>query len=422
MVTLKPSIHKIRLNNGLTLLTEEIPNVRSVSLGFWVKVGARDESEEISGMSHFLEHLLFKGTKKYSAKQISEIFDALGGELNAFSAKEYTCFYSRLLDEHLPIGIEVLSDLLQNPLMRETDISSEKEVILEEISLYEDTPDEKIHDLFSSTLWGEHPLGRNILGQATTVKNFTRRAIAEFYGERYISSNILLTAAGSLDHLMFADLMEKHFQPVDRELPIRSEHLPEVSSRLLVYPKKTEQAHICVGFEALKARDKNRFALAILDVVLGGGMSSRLYQEIREKRGLAYSIYSYHSLYAETGSITVYAGTRPSNAENVLKLIKNEIESIIEKGITDKELHRAKEHLKGQLILGLESTINRMMRLGKSELTHGEILTPNDLVARINKVKLEDVRALARQIFRFDRMVITVIGSFRDEDFAHLLT
>lgn len=421
MVNIETAFSKIRLNNGISLLTEEIPNVRSASLGFWVNVGARDEPDDISGMSHFLEHLFFKGTKKYSARQISEIFDTLGAELNAFSAKEYTCFYTRLLDEHLPVGIEILSDMLQNPLMLDSDIASEKEVILEEISLYEDTPDEKIHDLISSTLWAGHPLGKNILGRSETVKNFTSKGIRQFFSERYAPKGILIAAAGSLKHNELVDLLEKHFKPSRREPLVRHELEPKVESRLLVYNKKTEQAHICLGAEALRARDKDRFALAVLDVILGGGMSSRLYQEVREKRGLAYSIYSYHSLYSETGLLAIYAGTRPTNAEKVIKLIKNEIESIIEKGITDKELHRAKEHLKGQLILSLESTSNRMMRLGKSELTHGEILTLNELISRIEKVKRDDVRNLAGKIFQPEKMVLTVIGSFRDDEFLHLM-
>lgn len=416
------SFSKIRLENGLTLLTEKIPNVRSVSFGFWVNVGARDESEDISGMSHYLEHLLFKGTKKYTARQISEIFDTLGAELNAFSAKEYTCFYSRLLDEHLPAGLEVIASLLQEPLMGQAEIASEKEVVLEEISLYEDTPDEKIHDLVTSALWSDHPLGRNILGSLETVKNFSLKEIKTFFSRNYFPKNILLAVAGSFDQSQLVELVEKHFQAKDKNQPVRQETKPKVKPKVMVHKKKTEQAHICLGAEAIRARDKNRFALAALDLILGGGMSSRLYQEVREKRGLVYSIYSYHSLYTETGLIAVYAGTRPANAEKVIKLIKSEIVSIINKGITDEELHRAKEHLKGQLILGLESTANRMMRLGKSELTHGEILTMNELIERIEMIKQKEVKDLACRIFQPEKMVLTIIGGFKEDRFHHILS
>lgn len=410
-----------KLDNGIRVLTEVMPQVRSVTLGFWVGVGSRDEVEELSGASHFLEHLLFKGTEKYSARQISETFDSLGGELNAFSAKEYTCFYARLLDEHVPIGVEILSDMLQNTLFRESDITSEREVVLEEINLYEDTPDDRIHDLFASALWKSHPLGKAVLGHIGTVSNFTRDDVFNFFKQHYVSNNIVVAAAGHVDHNELVSMINKHFTSNGKTNFTRKLLVPEIESHIAVYNKNTEQAHICYGTQSLYAKHEDRFALAILDNILGGGMSSRLFQEIREKKGLAYAIYSYNSLYSETGLIGVYAGTRPSKTEQVVRLIQDEIAKLMKDGVTEDELCRSKNHLKGELVLSLESTSHRMSRLGKFELCEGEFLSLDELVERIDKVTLADIKRVVKTIFDPNKMVLTIIGPFEAKDLSHLL-
>lgn len=412
---------KTVLPSGIEVVTEYMPQVRSVAIGLWIGVGSRDEVEPINGMSHFIEHLLFKGTKTRSARDISEAFDTLGGELNAFTAKEYTCYYTRLLDEHVDTGIEILADMVQNPRFDKDDVLSEKKVILEEINLHEDSPDERIHDLFSSSLWTIHPLGKPILGHVETVGNFTLDDVVRFYKQEYIPNNLIVAAAGNIDHDKMVDLIKGHFKITSGERTVRKQFIPHIEKKIDVYTKATEQAHICLGTEAISSRDDRRFVLSIMDNILGGGMSSRLFQEIREKRGLAYSTYSYHSLYTETGFITTYVGTAPENTERVVRLIQEQIDDLVNDGITDQEVYRAKEHLKGQLVLGLESTGRRMTRLGKLEITRGEILSLDELVERIDAVTRDSVTDLARELFKPEKMVLTVIGPFELEKLAHLV-
>ncbi len=409
------------LPSGIKVISETIPHVRSVALGFWVRVGSRDEMEADNGMSHFIEHLLFKGTETRSAKEISEIFDALGGELNAFTTKEYTCFFTRLLDEHVETGIEVLSDMIHNPRLDERDVQSERNVVLEEIKLHEDSPDERIHDVFAGALFEDHPLGKSILGTEQTVATFTSDDVRRFFSDQYRPENIAVVAAGNVAHGDLVDLVERFAKPGEKGRPLRKEFRPHVEKKVDVYTKGTEQAHIVFGVEAYSAADDRRFALNVLDTIIGAGMSSRLFQEIREKRGLVYSVYSYHSSYAETGLFAVYAGTAPTNAEKVVGLIKNEIEKVVEKGVTEQELIRAKEHIKGQLVLGLESTSRRMTRLGRIEMTHGEYLSIDDIIARIDAVTLEAVSEVARDIFKPEKMVLTAIGPFEMAALAHLV-
>lgn len=408
------------MKNGIRVLSEVLPQVRSVTLGFWVGVGSRDEQSELGGVSHFLEHLLFKGTKNRTAREISELFDALGGELNAFSAKEYTCFYARLLDEHVPIGIEVLSDMLQNSLFGESEIEAEKEVVLEEINLYEDTPDDRIHDLFAQVLWQNHPLGKSVLGNTYTVKSFTREDIVGFFSHYYAPKNIVIAAAGHIEHKNLLDMINKHFNSKGDAHFSRKLFIPEVEPKVIVFNKPTEQAHICLGVQGLHAKHEDRFALSILDNILGGGMSSRLFQEIREKKGLSYSIFSYNSLYTETGLFAIYAGTRPPKTEKVIKMIRGEINKLLQDGVTKEEVKRAKDHIKGELVLGLESTSHRMSRLGRSELSDGEFLSLDELVERIDRVTKADVNRVAKSIYSPKRMVLTVIGPFKNEELAHL--
>ncbi|RJQ33408.1 MAG: insulinase family protein [Actinobacteria bacterium] len=405
-------------DNGTIILSEEIPNVRSVALGIWVGIGSRDEPEELGGMSHFLEHLVFKGTPTYNARQISETFDSLGAELNAFTAKETTCFYTRLLDEHLPKGFEVLADMLSNPSFKEQDILSERQVVLEEISLHEDSPDERIHDLFSNALFSDHPLGKPVLGRIDTVKNFSHKDIVSYYDSRYAPQNMVIAAAGSLKHNDLVKLVNRHFTNKRSSDFKRKSFAPVVESHLMAYKKKTEQAHICYGTEGLSANDKDRFIVSVLDNILGGGMSSRLFQEIREKRGLAYSVYSYHSVHTETGSFTLYAGTSPNKAKEVIAIMQDQLQLLVDEKVATEELNRAKQHLKGQLVLGLESTSHRMMRLGKSELAHGEILSVDELINRIDAVSQDDIQGIAKQLFVPSKMILTIVGPFDIEHFS----
>lgn len=405
----------------MRVISEKISHVRSVAIGFWVRVGSRDEAEVDNGMSHFIEHLLFKGTEKRSAREISEVFDSLGGELNAFTAKEFTCYFTRLLDEHVPVGIEILADMIQNPRFDEADINSERKVILEEINLHEDSPDERIHDIFATALFEGHPLGKTILGHEATVGAFSSADVKRFFAEHYRPENIAVVAAGNIDHQDLVDLVNKFYGKEETGKPERKEFVPVVEKKLEVYTKQTEQAHIVYGSEAYSTSDERRFGLNVLDTILGGGMSSRLFQEIREKRGLAYSVYSYHSAYAETGSFAVYAGTAPDNAEEVIELIQKEVSSVLKDGLTDAEFERSKEHIKGQLVLGVESTSRRMTRLGRVEMTHGEYLSIDDVIQKIDVVTKDQVLEIAKELFGSDKVVLAAIGPFETASLAHLV-
>ncbi len=408
------------LDNGMTVITERMDTMRSVAIGIWVAVGSRDEDYADAGMSHFLEHLMFKGTPTRSAADISQAFDRLGAELNAFTSKEYTCYYARVLDQHVPIGIEILSDMVVNSTMASDAIITEREVVLEEISRTEDTPDDRIHELFVRTLWPDHPLGRPVLGQRETVGTFDRAQGFAFKNAHYGTGSVVVAAAGDVEHAAIVELVKKYLPLPEASARQRVHATPLVESRLQVIEKETEQAHICWGVPGLKSTDDERFTMSVLDSTLGGGMSSRLFQEIRERKGLAYAVYSYHSLYQDTGAFTIYAGTRPGNMEEVVRLVQAEVERIKQDGITAEELDRAKESMKGQLVLGLESTRNRMTRLGKALVTGTPILSIDELVERVEAVAREDVLALARQLFGAEQ-ALAVIGPFDMAKVEHLL-
>jgi len=411
---------KTTLKNGITVLSESMPNVRSIALGIWIGVGSRDEPAEIAGMSHFLEHLLFKGTPSRTSKEISETFDTMGAELNAFTAKELTSFYARMLDEHLPLGIEVLADMLQNTTFMQGDIDAERQVVLEEINLHEDSPDELIHDIFSDSLYNSHPLGKRILGNQTSVKDFSRPKVRDFFQNTYLPKNTVIAAAGNLEHERLVELTGRFFINTEKASFKRHESKAVTKSKLSVMNKATEQAHICMGSLALSATDKDRFVLSVLDNILGGGMSSRLFQEIREKRGLAYSVYTYHSVHMETGSFVMYAGTSPKNVDEVIKIMHGEIENITGEDVDENELNRAKQHITGQLVLGLENTSHRMMRLGKSELAQGKIYSVNELIDKINKVSADDVKRVAARLLEKEELHLAVIGPFNTDKFSYL--
>jgi predicted Zn-dependent peptidase len=417
----RSTIGRSAYQSGLRLITEQMPGVRSVTLGIWVSAGSRDEAPHLAGASHFLEHLLFKGTRKRTARDIAEAFDAVGGDLNAYTAKEHTTFYSRVLDRDLPMAVDYLCDQLQDSLIRPADVDAERQVILEEIHMHEDTPDELVHELFAQTLWTDHPLGRPVLGTVETISSATRDQIRRFWKRHYVPANFIVVAAGNLQHEKVAGLVESHLDTGKRvrggEAGVRAGgRAPRPSGRAAVRRRDTEQAHISIGTSGLARSDPRRFAFGLVNSAIGGGMSSRLFQEIREKRGLVYSVFSYHTMYAETGMFSVYAGTTPSRAQEVLSIVIAELEDVAEKGLTSDELDRAKSHMKGSLALSQEDTGGRMTRLGKSEIGHGEILSIDEIIERIDAVTAEDAREVAQTVLTRPRAV-TVIGPFREGEF-----
>jgi predicted Zn-dependent peptidase len=419
------AIRRTEFTSGLRVVSERMPGVRSAALGFWVLAGSRDEPPPISGSSHFLEHLLFKGTRTRSARDIAEAFDAVGGDLNAFTAKEYTCFYARVLDRDVPMAIEHLSDMLQHSIIRSRDLDAERQVILEEIHMHDDAPDEVVHDLFTETLWPAHPLGRPILGTAETVRAASRDQVRRFYKRHYLPGNLVVVAAGNVAH---DDILERLASLMDagEVVPTGGESTwrlraagspPAPSGERLVRRRKTEQAHIVLGTNGLARTDPDRFAFLIVNAALGGGMSSRLFQEVRENRGLAYSVFSYQYQYTEAGQFAAYAGTTPSRAREVVGLLRREVMDVAAGGLSRDEFDRAKGHVKGSLVLSLEDPGGRMSRLGKSEISHGEILTVDQTLRRIDGVALEDARRVAERVLS-QPMTLTVLGPFAPRAFG----
>jgi predicted Zn-dependent peptidase len=423
------TIRRTVLPNGLRILTESIPAMRSVTFGIWVGVGSRDETHSRAGVSHFLEHLLFKGTNRRSALDISAGIEAVGGDTNAFTTKEYTCYYARVLDDDAPLAIDVMCDLVADSVLTEADVEVERGVILEEIAMHDDEPDDEVHDLLAEAVYGpESPLGRLISGTAETVTPMTRKQIQTFYRSRYVPANMVVAAAGNLDHGKVVKLVREAFErsgvPSDRAEPSsRRPHLPAARTRkasVVVRDKDTEQAHVVIGCEGYGRLDDRRFALGVLNNSLGGGMSSRLFQEIREKRGLAYSVYSYTSQYADSGLFAVYAGCAPGKVDEVLDLVKSSLAEVAATGLTEAEVVRGKGMMKGSLVLGLEDTGSRMTRLGKGELLYDDLLSVEDLLARVDAVTVDDVRRVAVDLLG-RRMSLAVVGPFEGHDFSRFL-
>lgn len=409
------------LENGTTVITERIDSVRSVALGVWVAAGSRDERPDEAGVSHFVEHMMFKGTPTRDAQDISEGFDRLGAEVNAFTSKEYTCYYSRVIDRHVPEAFGILADMVVRSVMAEDACQSEREVVLEEISRAEDTPDDRVHDLFASALLPGHPLAGPVLGRRETVGSFMPPAVFSYTDRHYRTGDLVVAAAGNITHEEVVRLTRDLLQgrPEGRREP-RAQSAPESQRRVSVITKDTEQAHICWGTLALPAAHPDRFALGVMDTILGGGMASRLFVEIREKRGLAYAVYSYHGQYLDTGTFTVYAGTRPDNTAQVIELITGEVDRLIADGVTPEELDRARESIKGHLVLGLENTNKRMMRLGLSEVGGVDILSIDELIARIESVTIEDIARVAHATIGGPR-TLAVVGPHESADVDALL-
>ena len=412
---------KTVLDNGITVISEPMDSVRSITLGIWFAVGSRDESGAEAGMSHFMEHMMFKGTPTRSARTISEEFDRIGAELNAFTSKEYTAYYSRFVDEHLERAFDILADMVVHANLDDASCTSEREVVIEEIARMEDTPDDQIHELFSNALWPDHPIGLPILGSRETVGSFDHAQSVAFRSRHYLTGNAVVAAAGNVDHdalVAMAEAKLGELAPGPRS--VRPVAHAINAGRLTVLKKETEQAHICYGVSTMNAHHPDRFALSLLDGVLGGGMASRLFQEIREKRGLAYAVYSYSALYQDTGEFAVYAGTRPSNAEEVVGLIRTELDRVAADGVTPDELDRVRQAATGHLVLGMESTRNRMTRLGKNDVTGGEILSADEIMERYDDVTMDDVRRVSAEVLSAEK-VLAVIGPFSPEKLEHLV-
>ncbi|MEV6110012.1 pitrilysin family protein [Streptomyces sp. NPDC051940] len=421
------TVRKTTLPGGLRIVTETLPSVRSATFGIWAHVGSRDETPSLNGATHYLEHLLFKGTRTRSALDISAPIDAVGGEMNAFTAKEYTCYYARVLDSDLPLAIDIVCDMLTGSAIRAEDVEAERNVVLEEIAMTEDDPGDCVHDLFAQTLLGDTPLGRPVLGTVETVNGLTRDRIARFYKKHYDPTRLVVAAAGNIDHASVVRQVRRVFEQagaLTREdavpaAPRAGSQKIRAGGRVELLERRTEQAHVVLGMPGIDRHDERRWALSVLSTALGGGMSSRLFQEIREKRGLAYSVYSYTSGFADCGLFGVYAGCRPGQVQDVLKLCRNELEQIAAHGLTDDEVRRAVGQLSGSTVLGLEDTGALMHRIGKSELCWGEQLSVDDMLARIGSVTPDDVRAVARDVLG-QRPSLAVIGPLGDKQAGRL--
>jgi len=408
------------LPGGLRVVTEFLPSVRSVSLGIWVGVGSRDEDVAHAGATHYLEHLLFKGTGRRTALEISAAMDAVGGEMNAFTAKEYTCYYARVLDSDLPLAVDILSDMITSSLITPKDVDAERDVVLEEIAMNEDDPSDTAHEAFTAKLYGDTPLGRPILGTTDSINAITREQIYEHYRARYGPEHLVVAAAGNLDHDTVVRLVTDAFGPaLDRAaepaLPrLNGDHAPgQVGTGTKLISRGIEQANLVLGCEGLPRTDERRFALGVLNAAFGGGMSSRLFQEVREKRGLAYSVYSFSAQHADSGVWAVYVGCLPSKADDVLAICTEEIAKVVEGGLTDAELARGKGQVRGSIVLSLEDPPSRMSRLGKSELVYPRLEPVEEVLAAIDAVTHDDIRAVAAEILTRPK-ALAVVGPFDD--------
>ena len=398
-----------QLSNGQRLVTEKLAHLRSVSLGFWISAGSRDENAPLAGATHFLEHLFFKGSSKYSAEEIAQVFDTLGGELNASTSREYVVVYGRFLDNQLPVAMDVMTDMLLTPTF--ADLDREREVVLEEIAMVEDSPQDLIHDVLAEEVLDGHPLAHPILGTRDSITHASEEEIRGYHRARFQYADMVVAAAGNIDHDALKSVLLSCHSVDDGLHPTRPVFRPRTQPKRRFLTKETEQMHVCLGGVGIARDDKRRFQLSVLDSLFGGSLSSRLFQEIREKRGLVYSVYSFSSLYQETGLSGIYFGCRPERLQTVMETIGRELVRLVTEPVPDDELQRAKEHLKGRTILGLESTSSRMTRLGKGVLTNTEILSEDELAARIEAVTSEQVLELASELYRPGSLSIVGIGA-----------
>jgi len=405
---------KIILDNGLRIVCEKIPYVRSVSIGIWVGTGSRNENEINNGISHFIEHMLFKGTYKRSAKEIAESIDNIGGQLNAFTGKECTCYYTKTLDSHIEVAVEVLADMFFNSKFAHKDIDIEKRVIMEEIGMYQDSPEELVHDILSEAAWDGNPLGYPILGTQECLKTIDKNMIKEYTIKNYTPSNTVIAVAGNYDEEKLIDVLNKYFSEWNSE---GDEKVIFEKARFVrntrVIEKDTEQVHICIGYNGIQHGDDDLYTLLAVNNIFGGGMSSRLFQKIREQKGLVYSIYSYPSSYKNAGLFAIYAGMNPEHIDRVVNLIINEIKFLLKSGISEDELIKSKEQLKGNYILGLESTSSRMNSIGKSELMLGYINSPEEVLKKIEKISRDNVERVVKKVFDMENISFSIVGNVK---------
>lgn len=400
--------NKFVLDNGIKVVTYKMPQMKSVSVGLWLNVGSRCETPDNNGVSHFIEHMLFKGTKKRSAKKISQIFDSIGGQLNAFTGKECTCFYTKALSNYLELSVDILSDMFFNSLFSESEIALEKNVVLEEIDMYEDSPEELVNDIIAQTIW-KKSLGYPILGSRKNIEEITREKIIDYKNKNYTFNRIVISVAGNFDEKELLKYLNKYFSGQMKEESKLVYEKNIFHSGSVVKNKDIEQAHICMTYPGLKSRDDLVYPMLALNLVLGGGMSSKLFQEIREKRGLAYSVFSYTSSYMEEGAFSIYAGCNPKNEKTVINIIESQIDKITSKGLTKKEIENAKQQLKGNFLLGLENTTSIMSYGGKSECLWGEIETIDEVIDQINNIDEAKIKEVIDKVFRQEKKTLAII-------------
>ena len=415
------SVRRTVLPSGLRIVTEEVPSVRSAAIGIWVNVGSRDETPAVAGASHFLEHLLFKGTTRRSALEITVTVEAVGGEMNAFTSKEYTCFYARVIDTDLPMAIDVVSDLITSSIVSALDVDAERKVVLEEIAMRDDDPSDLVHDLYAETYYGDTQLGRPILGTIKSIKEMSRSSVFNYYKKRYLPQDLVVAVAGNIKHKRVVAMVEealsrdnflnvKGAPQIRPNTPVKTKPLQSVG----LLTRKTEQAHMFYGMEGVARSDERRFAMGVLASALGGGMSSRLFQEIREKRGLAYSVYAYAQQFAGSGQIGFYAGCNPSKAIEVVEIIREVLADVAENGMSHEEIERAKGAVRGSLVLSQEDSASRMSRIGKNEIVYGQVMGFDDILKAIARVNPTDVREIASE-YLTKSPTLALVGPFKNE-------
>lgn len=419
----KSSVNKTVLPNGVRILSEEVPYVDSISVGVWALSGSRDETAECMGISHFFEHMLFKGTERRTAHQIADEMDGIGGNINAFTDKEYTCYYAKILSEHMDTALDVLSDMVLHSTFDPVEIEREKNVVLEEIKRHNDAPEDQVHDLLAQTLWKGHRLANPVIGAVPAVKKLSKDRLLDYMHTFYCPNALMVAAAGNVDHQKLVDAVGQAFGGLTAQRPPRKLSQARACSGRRIVKKQTEQVHLCLGTAGYSQNRQEKYALAVIDAVLGGGMSSRLFQEVREKRGLAYAIGSYSASYQEAGLFAIYGGTSMGNVEAVLELTRGECEKVRKDSVTDAELVRAKNQIRGALVLGQESMSNRMSRLAKSEIYFGRIIRPEEIISAIMSVDKDDVAQVAASVFDGAGFALSAVGPFEgsDEDVARLL-
>jgi predicted Zn-dependent peptidase len=399
--------------SGLRLVTETLPHVRSVAIGAWLTRGSRHESDQESGIAHFTEHMLFKGTERRSARDLAQAIDSVGGQVDAFTSKEYVGYYIKVLDEHVPVALDLLSDMLLNPALNAQDIVREQGVVLEEIKMVEDAPDDLVHEMFAQKFWPRHPLGRPILGTAETVSSFSQDRLRDYFNRTYVAPHLVVAAAGHLDHAKLRDAVAAAFEPLSSKRSDVPGTTPQVSPGVEERIKDIEQSHVCLGTAAYGERHDDRHAVFVLNTILGASMSSRLFQHIREERGLAYSVFSNLTSYTDAGMISIYAGCAADKVEEVVSLSLAELQSLRTTPVPEDELRRAKDHLKGSVMLGLENTSSRMSHLARQEMVFGRHLTFDEILANIEGVSAEDVQRVAQDLFHDEGLVASVVGPDR---------